>query len=165
MTADVVLSAQRGAVRGITINRPGRRNSLNREVVDGIAAGIDAAHADPGCRAIVVTGAGDAAFCAGADLKTDAGGAFEVDYAHPQHDVVARERLDERIDATLAHIVANSPTALRLGRQALRAMQGMTLPDALEFAQVMVPVMASTEDAREGMRAFREKGKPTWTGR
>ena len=37
------------------------------------------------------------------------------------------------------------------------------MDEALGYAQVMLPVMASTEDAREGMLAFQEKRKPSWT--
>ena len=53
----------------LTINRPERRNALNEAVADGLVAAIDCAEADPACRSIILTGAGDRAFCAGADLK------------------------------------------------------------------------------------------------
>jgi enoyl-CoA hydratase/carnithine racemase len=79
--------------------------------------------------------------------------------------VVPRAGLDARLDALLACTTDKSPTAIRLGKQAFRAMQDMSLPQAFEYAQLMVPVMASTDDAREGMRAFRERRPPVWTGR
>ena len=41
----------------------------------------------------------------------------------------------------------------------------MNLRQSLEYAQVMIPVMASTEDAREGMASFQQKRSPVWTGR
>jgi enoyl-CoA hydratase/carnithine racemase len=44
-------------------------------------------------------------------------------------------------------------------------MRDMSLRESLEYAQVMVPVMASTEDAREGMLAFQEKRAPQWPGK
>ena len=56
-----------------------------------------------------------------------------------------------------------SPAALRLGKQAFQAMQDMTLMQAQEYAQAMVPVMVSTADAREGLAAFQQKRAPSWT--
>ncbi|MDO8944989.1 MAG: enoyl-CoA hydratase-related protein, partial [Desulfobacterales bacterium] len=79
--------------------------------------------------------------------------------------VVPRKELDARLDKLIAQIVANAPTSLRLGKQAIQAMQDMSLPEAFEYAQLMVAVMSSTADAREGIAAFREKRKPAWTGK
>jgi enoyl-CoA hydratase/carnithine racemase len=84
-----VIVARRGAVQWITINRPDRRNALNEAVVTTINAGIAEAMAEPGCRAIVLTGTGEQAFCAGADLQKNAqGGAFDVDFSRPRHYIV-----------------------------------------------------------------------------
>lgn len=58
----------RGAVRWIVIDRPERRNALNDAVIGAISRGLTSAQEDPAARAIVLTGAGDRAFCAGADL-------------------------------------------------------------------------------------------------
>ena len=52
----------------ITINRPEARNSLTRAVIRGVREAFDAAAADAGVRAVVLTGAGNH-FCAGADLR------------------------------------------------------------------------------------------------
>jgi enoyl-CoA hydratase/carnithine racemase len=87
--AAVVLTERRGAVQWITINRPDRRNALNEEVVRAIDAGIAAAMAADDCRAIVLTGAGEQAFCAGADLQKNVqGGAFDANFARPRHYIV-----------------------------------------------------------------------------
>ena len=79
---------------------------------------------------------------------------------------VAEEgRLDEKTDWLLSRIVDKSPTAIRLGKMAFSAMRDMTLDQGLDYAQLMLPTMARTEDAREGFAAFREKRPPAWTGR
>lgn len=256
-----VLSARRGAAHWITINRADKRNALNEEVVRLIDAGIVQALGDPDVRAIVITGAGDHAFCAGADLQKNVqGGAFAVDFSQPRHYivdlfkrmqdcrlpivarvnghamaggfgllcacdlavaaddirigtpeakigmtpmmilplmlrvlpprrlqemcvtgepfgaaqalewgvvnyVVPRAELDAKVEWLLGRIVDKSPTAVRLGKQAFNAMRDMDLRASLEYAQAMVPVMASTQDAKEGMAAFQEKRPARWTGR
>jgi methylglutaconyl-CoA hydratase len=75
-----VLIEKRGPVQWITINREARRNAMNDVVTDTIAAGLTAASADPEIRAVVLTGAGDKAFCAGADLSAGSG-SFKYDYS------------------------------------------------------------------------------------
>lgn len=57
-----------GPVTTLTIDRPERRNSLDGEVLDGLIEGLADADADDAVRVIVLTGAGEEAFCAGADL-------------------------------------------------------------------------------------------------
>jgi enoyl-CoA hydratase/carnithine racemase len=258
---DPVLLERRGVVQWITINRPERRNALNEAVVAGIASGMRAAMTDPACRAIVLTGTGDRAFCAGGDLNPTAEGApFHVDPAQPRHYIaelfrlfetcdlptVARvnghalagglglvcacdmavasdaanfgtpeskiglfpmtilpymlrilprrrllelcitgesfsaadalemglvnyiapvAELDAKLDWLLGRIIDKSPTAVRLGKYAFHAMQDMEIGQALAYAQLMLPSMAKTEDAREGFRAFAEKRPPDWPGK
>ncbi len=99
-----VLVERRGAVQWITINRPERRNALNEQVVRSIDAGIAQAVADREARAIVLTGAGEQAFCAGADLQKNVqGAAFDVDFSRPQHYIVD---LFKRIQECTLPIVA-----------------------------------------------------------
>ncbi|MDF1604653.1 enoyl-CoA hydratase-related protein [Nocardioides sp. YIM 152315] len=57
-----------GAVAVLTLDRPERRNALDPATVDALVAAIDATAADAAIRAVVLTGAGDRAFCAGMDL-------------------------------------------------------------------------------------------------
>src|SRR6478736_6931162 len=57
-----------GAVARVTINRPERRNSMSYGVMQGLRDAVAAAKADDAVRVVVLTGAGDKAFCAGADL-------------------------------------------------------------------------------------------------
>ncbi len=58
-----------GATRIITFDRPQVRNAINAEVVAALEAAVSDAEQDRTLRALVLTGAGDAAFVAGADLK------------------------------------------------------------------------------------------------
>jgi enoyl-CoA hydratase/carnithine racemase len=60
---------RRGAVEVWTIRGEARRNSLTMALVRELAARVAAAEADRALRAVVLTGEGDRAFCAGADLK------------------------------------------------------------------------------------------------
>lgn len=68
MTGSEVLYEVDGAIARITINRPERRNSMSYGVMQGLRNGVAAAKADDSVRVVVLTGAGEQAFCAGADL-------------------------------------------------------------------------------------------------
>jgi crotonobetainyl-CoA hydratase len=63
------LVEQRGNVMVITINRPEARNAVNGAVSIAVGDALEEAQNDPDVRAVVITGAGDKSFCAGADLK------------------------------------------------------------------------------------------------
>src|ERR1017187_5641707 len=69
MPPAVILTERRGRSLWITIQREERRNALNPQVIDGISNAIHASRSDASLRAIVLTGAGRKAFCAGADLS------------------------------------------------------------------------------------------------
>jgi enoyl-CoA hydratase len=68
MTDPVLLTADRGAVRILTVNRPDKLNALNAATLDALHVAFDAAAADPAVRAVVLTGSGAKAFVAGADI-------------------------------------------------------------------------------------------------
>jgi enoyl-CoA hydratase/carnithine racemase len=63
-----VLYAVDGGVGRVTINRPERRNAMSWEVMRGLARVLAEAAEDPAVRVVVLAGAGEQAFCAGADL-------------------------------------------------------------------------------------------------
>ena len=69
MPGDAVLVEVRDRVGWITINRPEKRNALDVEVREGLFKAFDAMGAVDDVLAVVLTGAGDKAFCAGGDLK------------------------------------------------------------------------------------------------
>ncbi|MFT3819106.1 MAG: enoyl-CoA hydratase/isomerase family protein [Rubrivivax sp.] len=256
--ATEVVHERRDQAFWIVINRAEKRNVINGAVIAGIRAGLREAHAAPDVHAIVLTGAGDKAFCAGADLQP--GQAFQFDHSRPRGDyadllreardatlpivvrvngacmagglgllcladmavaadhaafglpevkvglfpmqvmsllqrlvpdrilrewsltgepfnaaearawglvnhVVPAAELDAKVQWLLARLVDKSPTAIRRGKYALRAIADMTFDQAIAFTEGQIAATAMTEDAREGLAAFQEKRKPVWTGR
>jgi enoyl-CoA hydratase/carnithine racemase len=67
--ADELLVDRSGPVLTLTINRPERRNAMTWAVIAELREQIAVARDDPSVRVVVLTGAGDKAFCAGADLS------------------------------------------------------------------------------------------------
>lgn len=59
----------RNGVAWLTINRPEARNSLDKAVRDGLFDGVRRFNDDNTAKVLVLTGAGERAFCAGGDLK------------------------------------------------------------------------------------------------
>jgi enoyl-CoA hydratase/carnithine racemase len=89
----------------------------------------------------------------------DAGTALEFGLVNR---VVPREALRSTVDEVAKVIAAKSPTAVKLGKQAVRAQFGMNLTEAYaQTSRVMVENMLA-EDAEEGIRAFLEKRSPKW---
>jgi enoyl-CoA hydratase/carnithine racemase len=64
-----ILTAVQDKVGTITLNRPEKLNAWNTRMREEIVAALQAYDADPGIAAIIMTGAGDRAFCAGQDLE------------------------------------------------------------------------------------------------
>jgi len=64
---------RKGDVLWLWIDREARRNALNGAVLAGIERAVETAAKDPAIRAIVLTGVGERAFCAGADLAEGTG--------------------------------------------------------------------------------------------
>jgi enoyl-CoA hydratase/carnithine racemase len=254
-----VLVEKRGSSLWITINRPEKRNAVNTEVIAGIARGYRIAHDDAQVRLIVLTGAGDKAFCAGADLQ-NTGGAFAQDFSRPNVDfadllrlsqnatkpaiarvngvcmaggmgllcmtdmavasdhvifglpevkvgvfpmqvlsllqsiaprrivnewaitgepfdartalaagllnyVVPQAELDAKLEWLIGRITDKSPTAIRRGKYAMRAIASMSFDEAIAYTETQIAVLAMTEDAKEGLKAFAEKRKPSWPGK
>jgi methylglutaconyl-CoA hydratase len=254
-----VVLEKHGRAFWITINRPDKRNAINGDVVAGIARGYRDAHDDPDVRAIVLTGAGDKAFCAGADLQ-HSGASFAFDYARPNVDyadllrlsqnatkpaiarvggvcmaggmgllcmtdmavaadhamfglpevkvgvfpmqvmsllqsiaprrlvnewaltgepfdagiaqaagllnyVVPSAELDAKVDWLIGRIVDKSPTAIRRGKYAMNAIASMSFDESIAYTESQIALLAMTEDAKEGLKAFSEKRKPLWPGK
>lgn len=240
----------------LTINRPDRRNALSWEVVRALREALALAKADGQVRVIVLTGAGEKAFCAGADLGSMAGeevlhlhsergqlaGLFEdlwalgkptiaevrgyalaggfalalacdlviasddAVFGAPEIDVglwpfmamvpfvrsmppkvalelmltgrrvdsaeaarigfttrtVAPERLSDEVSELAAVLAAKAPQALKLGRDSFYNALDLSAQEALAMLHPLLSVVASGEEAKEGIAAFTEKRPPDW---
>lgn len=75
---------------------------------------------------------------------------------------------DQLMDTALAianSMAAKSPLSVRLAKQTLNAIEGMSLRDGYRYEQDMTAAIAKTEDAREAQRAFLEKRPAVFVGR
>ncbi|MFT0876150.1 enoyl-CoA hydratase/isomerase family protein [Rhodopseudomonas sp. G2_2311] len=259
MSNDAVIIEKRESALWITINRPDKRNAINAGVVEGITSGWKQAHDDAEVRVIVLTGAGDKAFCAGADLQST-GAAFSFDFSKPNVDyadllrlaqnatkpsiarvngtcmaggmgllcmtdmavaadnvvfglpevkvgvfpmqvmsllqdiaprrliaewsltgepfdaatareagllnyVVPAAELDAKVEWLAKRLTDKSPTAIRRGKYAMRAIASMSFDESIAYTESQIALLAMTEDAKEGLKAFAEKRKPVWPGK
>ncbi len=116
-TGDALQVEMRGHVMWLTIQREARRNAINGEVLAGLRQALACAGADPDVRAIVLTGAGTRAFCAGADLQS--GASFRFDYSQPHQQLADLFREARRCTVPL---VARVNGACMAGGMGLLAM-------------------------------------------
>ena len=116
-----LLVATTGHVMRLTINREARRNALSRDVLAGIAAAFERAGGDRDIRAIVITGAGTQAFCAGADLQ---GESFKFDYSEPNAGFANLLRAARRLNVP---VIARVNGACMAGGMGLLALSDMAV--------------------------------------
>lgn len=82
---DVLLKGE-GGVATVTLNQPDRRNPLSAHMIQDLRAALAWCKAEPSIAVIVLTGAGERAFCAGADLGSSFGGdRSALDLHHERH--------------------------------------------------------------------------------
>jgi enoyl-CoA hydratase/carnithine racemase len=79
--------------------------------------------------------------------------------------VVPRAELLDRAVALAELMAANAPVAVRTAKSAIQRGAEMPLDDAIRLEQDLASFLYTTEDAREGPRAFLEKRPPVWRGR
>ncbi len=76
--SDALYEVADDGVATITLNRPAQRNPLGPRMISDLTAALTTAREDPAVHAVVLTGAGEKAFCAGADLESFAAAAPEM---------------------------------------------------------------------------------------
>jgi enoyl-CoA hydratase len=72
------------------------------------------------------------------------------------------------IDAAMElaeRIARNAPLSVAASKTIIKGTQGMTEEEAWAFQQPLFAEVFTSEDAKEGPRAFAEKRAPNWTGR
>ena len=260
MSYETLLVDVQDGVASVTLNRPDVRNALSVTLIRELEQALAALEADPAARVIVLSGAGDKAFCAGADLKgvgdrgttlqaresfgglarileamarmrtpviakvhgfALAGGcglaagcdivvaADDAVFGLPEIKIgllplivmapilrsvgrkrgmlmilsgeqvsareayeiglvsrlVPRAELSPAVDALARALAGFSPTALGLAKEAAATVAGMEYGASLRYLREMITLVALSDDAREGIKAFFEKRAPNWTGR
>src|SRR5207249_6322412 len=79
--------------------------------------------------------------------------------------VVPAAELDAKVEWLVGRIIDKSPTAIRRGKYAMRAIAAMSFDQSIAYTESQISLLAMTEDAKEGLKAFGEKRKPSWPGR
>jgi enoyl-CoA hydratase len=257
---ETLLYEKRGGVAYVTLNRPAQLNALNAQAIADLGAAFRDVRDDAAIHGAILTGAGERAFIAGADINAfvdttplsaaDAvgaghdtlglieslgkpviaavnglalGGGCEVAMAcslrlasetamfgQPEvklglipgyggtqrlprlvgkgvalhliltgetitaaealriglvNEVLAPAELLPRAEALLAQIARNGPVAVGLALRAVHHGAEMSQAEGLQLEAALFALCASTEDLKEGARAFLEKRKPTFAGR
>jgi enoyl-CoA hydratase len=109
---DAVSYERRGAAAIVTIDRQERRNAIDGPTAELLSEAYDRFEADDEARVLVLTGAGDVSFCAGADLKA-------IESFGPRMD-------DPRGPLGITRVIASKPT--------IAAISGWCLAGGLELA-------------------------------
>ena len=122
-------------------------NSLSRATLRALGKLTREAVENPSVRAIVITGSGEKAFCAGADLKERQG--------MTENDV----RLQVELYRAELGILDRSP------KPVVAALNGVAFGGGLELEKVSYDRVLVSEDRREALTAFAEKRKPRFSGR
>ncbi len=103
-TAGAVGLEIEGPIATITIDNPAKRNSVDVAMLDALVAALRGAGGDPAVHAVVLRGAGEQAFCAGADFDAlTAGGDITARFSEME---ASMERVDEAFADTAVPVIA-----------------------------------------------------------
>ncbi|MBN8938667.1 MAG: crotonase/enoyl-CoA hydratase family protein [Rhizobiales bacterium] len=103
---DSALIDTQGPIATITLNRPDKLNALNAQLIDRLQQHLDRVEADDAIRAVILTGAGERAFSAGADIA-ELGDRLDGGVERVMRDFVRRgQGLTRRIEAFPKPIIA-----------------------------------------------------------
>jgi enoyl-CoA hydratase len=123
---------RRGAIAQVTLNRPGALNAINAAMRDGLTRAMAKAESDPEVRVVLVAGAGERAFCAGADI---------TEFEAPASVVAARaSRQTTRFTDQIAAV----------SKPVIAAIHGYCLGGGLEIAMAC-DIRIAADDARFGL--------------
>lgn len=92
-------------------------------------------------------------------------GAQEAEVMGLVNAVAPRDALLDRTKEMLRSITGNGPVAVRMALESVFRALDTTTDEALAFESSLFGLLASTEDMREGMAAFREKREPEFEGK
>jgi enoyl-CoA hydratase len=145
MESENILYKKRDGITIITINRPKALNALNEETIPEFLSRLKAAEEDRETRVIVITGAGEKAFCAGLDLKT----AIDITVTK----AVEMSRLGQELTIAVEE----------LGKPVIAAINGYALGGGLEPAMAC-DIRIASEKARIGQTEVNVGLIPGWGG-
>ena len=256
---ETIIYEKRGKVAWITLNRPQVLNALNNQMREELISALENARDDEDIQIIVITGAGDRAFCAGADINEFSkltpvdlikrrgkkrvyelirdipkpviaavngyalGGGCELamacdiifasenaKFGQPEirvgvipggggtqilprligekmakeliftgrsvsaqelyrlgmvNRVVPQEKLIEEVNGFIEVLLRRSPVMLALAKMAINKAMETPLSEGLKCENELFAICFSTEDQKEGAKAFLEKREPQYKGR
>lgn len=143
MNEDVLLYSQSEAIATITLNRPGKANTLRPDVIEALGQRLEEANRDPSVKVIVLQGAGDN-FCGGFD--------FSDGLAH--YETISEENYDPGLDVQLVcdhyHSYITHFMGLWRGlKPTIAKVQGYCVGGGSELA-LCADLVIAADDARFG---------------
>ncbi len=147
MKNPAVLYEVKNQVGYVTLNRPDHHNSINKEILDQFFTILSACKHDDNCRVLIITGAGEKAFCAGADINM---------FTEVMHTALGG-RDWSRYGQAIFSMLDN------LGKPSIAAVNGMALGGGLELALACTFRIAS-QKARFGFSEISLGFIPGWGG-
>jgi enoyl-CoA hydratase len=128
-----ILTERKGQIEIITINRPAQMNALNKETIQELHEALYSANEDSQVGVVILTGSGDKAFVAGADIK---------EFAH--FSISQGGELAQQGQETLFNFIEN------MTKPVIAAVNGFALGGGLELAMAS-HIRIASETARMGL--------------